>query len=109
MLTQKESYLLPEIQISLTKIKSFLNWFFRTILETLVVLIHGAFAHTHTAETTVVEKILHGHFFGQIRKQCDAVIGAVVGRSIAQRRHAIGKIEQRLKAENAAAGRSWSR
>lgn len=104
MQTQKVSYLLPGIQISL-----FLTCFFRTILKTLVVLSHGAFAHTHAAEAAIVEKILHGDFFGQIRKQCDAVIGAVVGRSIAQRRHAIGKIEQRLKAENAAAGRSWSR
>jgi len=87
----------------------FLLFQFITILKTLVVLVHGAFAHTHAAEAAIVEKILHGDFFGQIGKQCNAVIGAIVGRSIAQRRHAIGKIEQRLKAENAATGRSRSR
>lgn len=61
-------------------------------LEASVIHLHGAQAHTHTRKTAIVEEVLHGHLPGEIRKECDTIIGALIGRSITKWRHAFGEV-----------------
>ena len=55
------------------------------IPETFVILRHCLFTHTHAAESTIVEQVLHGDLFGQIRKKSNTIICAIIGCSISQR------------------------
>lgn len=61
---------------------SLIEIFHFACVETLIVLFHGSKAHSHTGETSIVEKILHGHLFGKIREQSDAIACAITGISI---------------------------
>ena len=53
-----------------------------------------------------MEKILHGYHFGQIGKQGYAVIGALVGSSIAKRTHFFGIADKTVETLNARTCRS---
>ena len=62
---------------------------FRTLPEALFVLLYGPETHPHTGESAVMEQVLHGNLFGQVGKEGNAVIGAIVGCCIAQGGHAV--------------------
>ena len=52
---------------------------FRAIFEALLVLLDRSETHSHAGESSIVEQVLHGDLFGQIRKNGDAIIGTIIG------------------------------
>ena len=51
--------------------------------ERLVILRHSAERHTHVREAAVVEEGLHGDLAGEVGEHHDAIVGTLVGRSVA--------------------------
>ena len=74
-------------------------------VESLLIGSHGAEAHAHIREATVVEKILHGHLAGEVGEHHDTVVGTLVSTGIAQRRHTVGKVEELVHALHTGTGR----
>ena len=48
------------------------------VVKATVVDLHCASAHTHAAETSVVEEVLHGYLFGEVGEECNAIIRALL-------------------------------
>jgi len=48
-------------------------------------------------EPPIVEKILHGNHFGEVREQGYAVIGALIGTGVTQWTHLLGIINKAVK------------
>ena len=63
-------------------------------IKAFAVLIYGTHAHAHARKAAVVKKVLHGYLPGEVRKQGDTVIGAILGCRIAQRGHAFSEINK---------------
>ena len=53
------------------------------LLKTLLVGGHGTEAHTHAAESSVVEEVLHRNLACEVREHHHAIVGTVVGTGIA--------------------------
>ena len=73
-------------------------------IETFIIHFHCPGTHTHTRESPVVKKVLHGYFPGQITEKGQALIGTFVGSSISQRRHSFCEIHEPSNPLHAATG-----
>ena len=71
--------------------------------QPLFVGAHRAAAHAHRREAAVVEEVLHRHLARQIREERQHVIGAVVRRGVAQRRHALRELHEVFEPQHAVA------
>ena len=54
-------------------------------------------------------EVLHRHFARKIREKRQHIVGAVIGRGIAQRRHVLGEIHQVAHPQHATSGRGRRR
>ena len=52
-------------------------------VKVFAILVHSAQAHAHVRETAIVEQRLHGHLTCEVAEKCHAVVGAIVGCSVA--------------------------
>ena len=74
------------------------------VVETHSVLVglHRAAAHAHRRESAVVVEVLHRHLAREVREERQHVVGAVLGRGVAQRSHAVGERHQVAQPQHAA-------
>src|ERR1700753_4159193 len=72
-------------------------------------LLNYRLGYTGEGEPSIVEEVLHGDHFGQVREERHAVISALVGAGIAQRTHLFGIAKETFKTLYTRAGRSTGR
>ena len=64
------------------------------LIKTLLIGCHGTKTHTNIREATIVIEVLHRHLTSEVREHYDTLVGTFIRTSIAQWRHAIGKVEE---------------